>query len=322
MKRILKITAFVVFGVPLAIIGFAMLVAGPPVKQDEAASGAAGASESALKTAADDAQVVCADGQGVVTGNELQATVDELNLRNGPGTEHARVVNDKLSDTLGRTAYVRLGPGSSAEELCRLEDWSKVRITGPGFAYEGWAANRYLEPVERTAGGARVYPEGAFYWTDNTRPYKDLIVETVNRIARENDRCAEAMPGGVSQSTTRGTADNPVFFVTCDDPDGRAFNVWFSLSEMRSGASQAAAPHIDQGRALALCREAARGRATRPGSVSFSLFGTGIHETPNGRTQMFARFSARNAFDAEADFRIRCLLDANGLIEATVTQAP
>jgi hypothetical protein len=73
------------------------------------------------------------------------------------------------------------------------------------------------QPVTRTLKGpvVRTFTEADIFFDDQTRPYKDLIVRAVNKIAREDPRCRDSLdPGGVVMSPSKSKPGKPVFFVT------------------------------------------------------------------------------------------------------------
>ncbi|MDX1738046.1 MAG: hypothetical protein R3261_07400, partial [Alphaproteobacteria bacterium] len=63
-------------------------------------------------------------------------------------------------------------------------------------------------------------------------PYKETIIKGVNMVARTNDDCYRLEAGSAGKSGSRGTQDDPAFFVTCYDEAGKVFNVFFSKSQV------------------------------------------------------------------------------------------
>ena len=62
--------------------------------------------------------------------------------------------------------------------------------------------------------------------------------------------------------------------------------------------------------------------AAHPSTVEFSKFlDLAVNEHPSGRTTITSTFTAKNSFNLETKFNIRCLLDSKGLIEADVNEA-
>ena len=84
----------------------------------------------------------------------------------------------------------------------------------------------------------------------------------------------------------------------------------------------AAAKHIDRSRAIDLCESHAKSKVNHPSTFSFSrVMDLAVNEHPNGRTTVTSSFTAKNSFNLELKHNIRCILDANGLIEANISEA-
>ncbi|MCF3628211.1 SH3 domain-containing protein [Thalassospiraceae bacterium LMO-SO8] len=264
----------------------------------------------------------CADAKD--TGVEYGITGSGINIREGPGTSYDKVINKKATQTLGKTHYVQVDYTVTVLEVCQKGGWSYVEVVKPDWlkeSHRGWVASRFLRGQRRDTAGIRVFTEEDFIWDKNTSPYKGTIITGVNKIHRENERCKEIDPASAYLSDSRSTPDRPVFFVTCG-AGTKAFNVWFSEEDLKSGKAFKAARHISQSIAIQLCEQYARQVATHPNTVDFSrVLDLAINEHANGRTAVHSTFSAKNSFNLEIKFRIRCLLDATGLIEATVNEA-
>ena len=176
--------------------------------------------------------------------------------------------------------------------------------------------------AEVEAEAARNYVEGDFYWDEDTSAYKPQLVAAVNRIVRENDKCLSVDPGTLSKSVDRGTAANPVYFVTCNGPDDLPFNVWFERDDAASGKSFAAIPNISQGEAVLACERAAKRAATNPQTVDFStIMAVSYIPYNNGNTRLSSSFTAKNAFGVEGKYTIQCFFKGQELTETTVKEA-
>lgn len=78
---------------------------------------------------------------------------------------------------------------------------------------------------------ATVFTEADFLWDKKTEPHKKVIIAGVNKIHRENPGC-KTIDTSSAYVSSRGTAADPVFFVTCGT--GRnAFNVFFSKADVQ-----------------------------------------------------------------------------------------
>ncbi len=258
------------------------------------------------------------------TGVEYGITGSSINVRKGPGTNYEKIVNQKATSALGKTYYVQIDHTVTVLEVCRKGDWSFIEVVNPDWlrdSHRGWVASRFLRGQMRDAAGVQVFTEEDFIWDKNTSPYKDIIVAAVNKIHRENSRCKEIDPSSAYLSGSKSSPGKPVFFVTCGS-GAKAFNVWFSKDDLDPKKVFEAAKHIDKATAISLCETYARNAATHPSTVDFSrVMDLAINEHPNGRTTVNSTFTAKNSFNLEIKFRIRCLLDATGLIEAAVNEA-
>lgn len=259
-----------------------------------------------------------------VTGVEYGITGSRINVRKGPGTNYEKIVNQKATAALGKTHYVQVDNSVTVLESCRQDDWSFIEVTKPEWlreSHKGWVASRFLREQARDATGVRVFNEEDFIWDGKTSPHKEIIVAAVNKIHRENSRCEEIDPSSAYLSGSKSSPENPVFFVTCGS-GANAFNVWFSKEDLDDKKVFGAQRHIEKANAISLCEMYARNAAAYPDTVDFSrVIDLAISEHPNGRTTINSTFTARNNLNLQLKFNIRCLLDATGLIEATVHEA-
>ena len=165
------------------------------------------------------------------------------------------------------------------------------------------------------------FTEKDFYWDKKTTPYKDVIVAGVNKIHRENSNCKTIDPSSAYISSSKGTKTNPVFFVTCGK-GADTFNFFFSKSDVEKDKVMSAAKHIDKSLAIKKCESYAKNNAIHPSTVNFSkALGLAVTEHPNGRTRIVSTFTAKNSFNLELKYKISCLLDENGLIEANIFES-
>ena len=179
------------------------------------------------------------------------------------------------------------------------------------------------DPEEPTdivsASPSEVFSEADIYWTEHTEPFRNLLVTAVNNVARNNSRCRKLDPGSVDRSLSRGTDDDPVFYVTCEDASGLPFNVFFSRSEIESRRPVEAVNHVDRTTAIDLCEAEARRNTANPSTVEFSrLVHLRVTNYPNGSTRVESRFTASNAVGFEAAFGIGCLINSGGVVDVKV----
>lgn len=261
----------------------------------------------------------CENG-GIATGDEVSIKGDSP-LYDAP--DGSRIVNEKATAALGKTHYQQVDNSERLKEVCRTQKWSKVQVIEPSWLTDvvGWVPVSALRPIERDASGTRRYVEADFMWDKDTSRHKTRLVAAVNRIARENSNCASLDPGTLSRSPSRSRPGKPVYFITCNSPDDRPFNVWFETSDADSAKSFAAIPNIDRATAVQVCEQAAKMAANNPQTVDFSRFMDVAFLTyPNGRSRLLSTFSAKNAFGVEGKFNIGCLFDGSQLIETNITE--
>lgn len=258
------------------------------------------------------------------TGKTYKVNGSGVTVRQGPGENFGKIVNQKATDILKKTIYIKVDKSVTVYEECSEGEWSKIRVTDPSYlseSHRGWVESKYLRAKKTDLSGAEVFTEADFSFTDKTRPYKNIIIEGVNKVHREKSRCKKIDPSSAYISGSKGTKSNPVFFVTCGEGI-KAFNVFFSKSDIEGGNKIPEQRHISKAKATELCEKHAKANAAHPSTVDFSrVFDLSIHETPNGRTRVTSTFTAKNSFNLELKHNISCLLDSNGLIEAAITEA-
>ena len=168
--------------------------------------------------------------------------------------------------------------------------------------------------------GNKTFTEKDFYWDDQTSPHKQTIIAGVNKVHRENKRCAQIDPGSAYISSSKGTKNDPVFFVTCGKGNG-VFNVFFSKSEVEKDKKLSAVSHIDRATAIKICEKYVKQNATHPSTVDYSkLIDMKVNNFPNGNTRVETTFTAKNSFNLELEHKVECLFNASGFIEGIITE--
>jgi len=258
------------------------------------------------------------------TGKTYKINGSEINVRKGPGINFNKIVNQKATKILKKTHYITLDNSVTVVEECSQGKWSKIRVTNPSYlsqSHRGWIASKFLCSKKVDSSGKELFTEADFYFDKKTRPYKNIIISGVNKIHRENSRCKDIDTSSAYISSTKGSKSNPVFYVTCGKKS-KIFNVFFSKSDVENDKKFKAKRYINKSRATNLCENYAKSKASHPSTVDFSrIMDLSIYETPNGRTRVTSTFTAKNSFNLELKHRISCLLDSNGLIEASISEA-
>ena len=259
---------------------------------------------------------------GSPASGAVVAVTGDYELRTTPSESGARIKNEKASSILKKTLYHRIDSSTTVKQTCVDGDWSEVQIVTPEWLtfVRGWVPNNVLRDIERTAGGTRVYVEEDFFWDRDTSKYKKQIVAVTNKIAREHTGCAILDAGTIALSPSRSKPKDPVFFVTCNPSSGVPFNVWFRPSD--SSKTFAAVKPISRGDATIACEQAAKAAATHPSTVDFSTFlDVAYSAREDGRVALDSSFTAKNSFNLELKYRIRCVFDGQTLIESSIAEA-
>lgn len=251
----------------------------------------------------------------------IVAVSSSYELRKNPRETSDKIVNQKATEALRKTHYHQIDNSTSVKIMGCSAEWTQVQIAEPSWLTEvsGWVPSKVLRRIETSWDGARVYVESDVYWDDDTSKFKKQIVTMINKISRENAGCKQIDPSSVAKSTSRSKPNEPVFFVTCSE-GSNAFNVWFRPTDIMT--TMTATPPIRQGDATLACEQAAKAKATHPSTVDFSRFlDVAYSARPDGRVSLTSSFLAKNSFNLELKFNIRCLFDGNTMIEATVSEA-
>lgn len=255
---------------------------------------------------------------GIPASGDVVAVRKSFHPRKTPSMSGLSIRNEKASSALGRTHFHQIDHSTTVRHLCVEGDWSEVKIVTPSWLtfVQGWVPNDVLRGIERTASGQRVYVEDDFIWDRDTSRYKPEIVTIVNRIAQEHKGCSTIDTASVAQSPSRSKIGDPVYFVTC----GTSFNVYFRIADAAEAAKSFTAPQaISQDDAVLACEQAAKSAAVHPSTVDFSrIMDVSFSTRDDGRASLDSSFSAKNGFNLTHQYRIRCLFDADRLIESSI----
>lgn len=244
---------------------------------------------------------------------------DSHDLRSTPNG--VKIVNENATKVLGSKQYQVIDNSTKVQIQCIDGEWAQVQITSPEWltAHKGWVERSALA-MPLKPGEVRDFTEADFEWDKDTSKAKAAIIKAVNRIHREDPRCKDSIyPTSVAKSDTESKEQkSPVYFVNCGDGPV-SVNVYFDAKRADDPTLFRAPGHIDKMRAIDLCEAYAKANANHPSTVDFSrVLDLAVSEHPNGRTQIFSSFKAKNSFNMELKFRIKCLLDESGLIEANI----
>ncbi|HEX8444389.1 MAG TPA: hypothetical protein VF631_12170 [Allosphingosinicella sp.] len=176
----------------------------------------------------------CSDPRGVASGT-IVSVRDSVDLRSGPSPTAAKLVNEKATEVMGETQFQTADNTTKLLEVCRKGKWAEVEMIEPEWlaGRRGWVPVSSVRSIGEDSSGERKYVEADFYWEEDTRAHKAELTAAVNQVVRENQQCKTVDPGTLARSRNRGSVSDPVYFVTCNGPDGEVFNVWFK----RDGSS-------------------------------------------------------------------------------------
>ncbi len=264
-------------------------------------------------------------GGSLKSGQTFRVNGDEVFIRAAPSENSEKLINQKATQMLKKTQYLMIDNSVTVTEECSKDGWSRIRVKDPDWlqnSHIGWVQSAALRGKKVDTSGYEEFTEADLIWSEKSLPHKNVLVAGVNKVHRENSRCKKIDPGSADISSSKGTPSDPVFFVTCGS-GADAFNVFFSKSDIeKGGSSLVAAKHLDRRRAIDLCEEHGKSKANYPSTFSFSrLMDLSTTEHPNGRTTVSSSFTAKNGFNLELKYSIRCLFDSTGLIEASIAEA-
>lgn len=269
------------------------------------------------------AQALACGAQSTMTGQIYKVNGSDIYIQKSPGSGGERLINEKATAVLGTTEYLQIDNSTTVREECSEDGWSRIAVTDPDWlsdSHIGWVPSSALRGRVVDQAMKEVFTEADFIWDQTIEPYKDIIIAGVNKVHRENSRCTTIDASSAYISSSRGTPADPVFFVTCGE-GFNAFNVFFSKSEVEANSAMTAVRYIDRALAIQMCEEHAKASATHPSTVEFSKFlDLVVSEHPNGNTTVTSTFTAKNSFNLELQYDIRCLVNAQGLFEGSINE--
>jgi hypothetical protein len=262
--------------------------------------------------------------QSQKTGQIYKVNGSDNNLMSAPGGSGKKLINEKATAALGKTRYLTIDNSTTVKEECNESGWSKVGVIDPEWlksSHIGWVPSNVLRGQKKNSAGQEEFTEADFMWDKNTTPHKKTIIAGVNKVHKENVNCKKIDPYSAYLSSSKGTAADPVFYVTCGE-GVNSFNAFFSKSEVDKNKKLSAIKHIDKNTVIQNCEEYAKNNATHPSTVDFSrIMDLVVVEHPNGNTTVTSSFTAKNSFNLELKYNIRCLSNAGGLFEASINEA-
>lgn len=264
----------------------------------------------------------CESGS-TTTGKSYSVNGQNVLLLAAPKAGAPKLVNEKATSIMHTTQYMAIDNSVTVNEQCTQGSWSRVQVTDPDFlsaTHIGWVPSSALRKPQVDASGQRVFTDADFQFDKATLPYKKTIIDGVNRIHRENARCADIDPSSASLSST-STKAHPTFYVTCGK-GLQVFNVFFTAKDVASTKTFEAPRNVDHTQAVSMCEAYAKSHATHPSTVDFSrVLDVAVSDGANGNTRVTSTFTAKNGFNLKLKYNIACLVNSSGLIEATINEA-
>ena len=288
----------------------------PPIKEDAPA----------IQVATQETTRPQSCGAGGITSDEPMTVSDYgyVDLVTKPDAKADKIKDAEMSRATGKTMYVSIGPKSNFDTICIQNDWTQVEIpnTEETGAITGWVKTESLRKIEYDNNGYREFVEGDISWDKNTSKYKKEVVAAVNRISRENEQCKVVDTWLIGKSNDRSKPGDPVFYMACEGPTGLLFNVWFKPKDVAyADASYAGGKPPERTSAINACEAYAKSAATHPSTVDFSRTMDMVFLTsPTGRAEVNTSFTAKNGFNLEIKYQIRCLYEGNKMTKAEICE--
>lgn len=260
--------------------------------------------------------------QDIITGEEYRPKGTDIPVYIQPNEKSEKLINEKLSKAINETRYIQFSNEYKVKEICHdaKNNWSLVKAVEPSYlsdTHYGWIKKSFLKAEKLDEKGYRIIEESDVSWNKKTQPYKELILKTLNKIHRENANCRRIDPSILDISSTKSSKSNPVFYVTCGEGLS-AFNVFFSLSDMKNDKSQSL-EYISQQEAISLCENDLNKKFATLKSVNFSKFlDVSYIKHPNGRVSLNSSVTLEDTQGKSAKYSVRCLFENNILLESIV----
>lgn len=259
---------------------------------------------------------------GLDASRDVVGITGSAELHQLPDANSDRIINQKATKVLGKTFYQGVDSSTTVRRLCVESDWTQIQVVTPEWLTHqtGWIPSSAIRLIETDQNGIRRYVESDIHWDKDSKPFKKQIITAVNRIARENSQCDKPLPNLLAKSPSKSKPGAPVFFLTCETNKGQMFNVWFEPDDAYSTlAPFAAIQPLNRTAAVNACEAYAKSAATHPSTVDFSRFmDLAYGTTPGGRAEVNTSFTAKNGFNLEIKYQIRCLYDGPQMIEASI----
>lgn len=105
--------------------------------------------------------LICAVATSAQTPTSSDVTVGTtydiiriVELRDGPGLNHEKKINQKASDVLRRIDYLSVGPSTTVKVLTVKDDWAEIQVIEPTWladSHRGWIPSSALKRGKATS---------------------------------------------------------------------------------------------------------------------------------------------------------------------------
>jgi hypothetical protein len=167
----------------------------------------------------------------------------------------------------------------------------------------------------------KVYKTSDIDWeyTDIAKPYRERAVAGINKVLRENQRCADV------QTTSLYRAEGfskkkPIFFIICEAKGGGdPFGVTFNVNDVDTTKRFAAAAIIKESVAKRVCMEATEQEPAGLRAITFSPFFNGnFIPHDDGKATIALAFTAKNALGIKDDYKAICFFKGLAMTEHSI----
>ena len=246
--------------------------------------------------------------QGSPVSGMYYVNGSDIDFRQGPSDNHARIINRKTTRALGQTINRTLWPSMVLEGHCETAEWLQVQIVksdGRPVNWEiGWVHKRFI------ASAPSVDMQAGLLWdidSDNefTVAEKQILRRGALKVLEDEANCVEIVTG------YRSGSRQGAYYVTCNTRNGRdPFNVWFTAAEVESDGSLAAPEAYPEILSRRACERAITVQVFDPSKLAFHRYAT---EAPkHGKRTVIQDFSVKNSSGPNFKYQARCLIQSDG----------
>lgn len=262
--------------------------------------------------------------KSVMTGYIFKLKNEFWTLHHEPNIKSDLIINQVATQNSSTTHYIHVDNSCTIKELCYENGWSYIKVLTPEYlvdSHQGWIESKVLKRYKIGKDNFFDFVEKDFYFSSNSKQYKELIIKAVNKIHRENSECRTIFPDTASLITDKWEPKKVLFGVQCGSyPNDFIFN--FSKEDIEKNIKFIPLSHLDKNIAIQKCEEYAKSISLYSDSLKFYRGSSlSISEKPNGRTQINTTVEAKDRYDGYIKYNIDCLVDSKGNVQGNATKA-